>query len=153
MPMKRLILAAMAAVPIGCAAIADIKTPAQADSGRGEPAAHAAKPHRGQASYYGPQFAGRQMANGERFDPRSNSAAHRTLPFGTVAQVTNLRNGRTETVVIEDRGPYVRGRVIDVSPSTAARLGMREEGVVPVQVVPVEVPDRDQRRTASTDRR
>jgi rare lipoprotein A len=100
--------------------------------------------HRGQASFYdGDRFAGRPMANGDRFDPDSNSAAHRTLPLGTVAEVTNLRNGETRTVVIEDRGPYVGGRVIDVSPRIAQELQMVDEGVVPVEVRPVgQVPNR-----------
>lgn len=99
---------------------------------------------RGQASFYHPRyFTGRPMANGEPFDPDSNSAASRTLPLGTVAEVTNLRNGETRRVVIEDRGPYVGGRIIDVSPRTATELGMREEGVVPVEVRPVgRVPNR-----------
>lgn len=104
-----------------------------------------ARSQRGKASYYGRKFNGRRMANGERFDPNSNSAAHRTLPLGTKAEVTNLENGRRETVEIEDRGPYVRDRVIDVSPRTAERLGMKEEGTAPVRVTPVEVPGRDER--------
>ncbi len=111
------------------------------------PAPAAAEPHhalRGQASYYDPDmFTGRRMANGDRFDPESNAAAHRTLPLGTVADVTNLRTGETRRVVIEDRGPFVRGRVIDVSPRVAEELGMREDGVAPVQVRPVgQLPNR-----------
>ncbi|SDB55894.1 rare lipoprotein A [Belnapia rosea] len=85
------------------------------------------------------------MANGRRFDTRSNSAAHRTLPLGTTARVTNLENGRTAEVKVEDRGPYARNRVIDVSPKTAQDLGMREQGTAPVVVTPVQVPDRDER--------
>jgi rare lipoprotein A len=95
-------------------------------------------PQRGQASFYHPErFTGRPMANGEPFDPGSNSAAHRTLPLGTVAEVTNLENGESRTVVIEDRGPYIRGRIIDLSPRVADELGMRESGVAPVEVRPV----------------
>ena len=97
----------------------------------------------GEASYYGREFNGRPMANGERFNPNSNSAAHRHLPLGTTARVTNLENGRTATVKVEDRGPYVRNRVIDVSPRTAEELGMKKAGRAPVRVTPVEVPDRD----------
>lgn len=97
-----------------------------------------AQAQRGQASFYHPhRFTGRPMANGEPFDPRSNSAAHRTLPLGTVVEVTNLRNGESRTVVIEDRGPYIRGRIIDVSPRTADELGMRESGTAPVEVRPI----------------
>jgi rare lipoprotein A len=93
---------------------------------------------RGQASYYHPHnFTGRPMANGDRFDPQSNAAASRTLPLGTVAEVTNLQNGESRRVVIEDRGPYVGGRIIDLSPNTAQQLGMRERGLAPVEVRPV----------------
>ncbi len=103
-----------------------------------EDAPNGGRPQRGQASYYDPdRFAGRPMANGDRFDPQSNAAAHRTLPLGTVADVTNLETGETRRVVIEDRGPYVRGRVIDVTPRTAEELGMRDDGVAPVEVRPV----------------
>ncbi len=77
------------------------------------------------------------MANGDRFDPESNAAAHKTLPLGTVADVTNRETGETRRVVIEDRGPYVQGRVIDVSPRIAEELGMRDNGVAPVKVKPV----------------
>jgi rare lipoprotein A len=103
-------------------------------------AAPPARVQRGKASYYGREFHGRRMASGRRFDPRSRSAANRTLPLGTRARVTNLENGRTETVVVEDRGPRARDRVIDVSPRTAEELGMKERGVAPVEVAPVDVP-------------
>ena len=80
------------------------------------------------------------MADGGRFDPRSDAAAHRTLPLGSTAQVRNLENGRSATVTVRDRGPHAPGRVLDVSPSTAERLGMTGEGVASVEVTPVEVP-------------
>ena len=100
--------------------------------------AHDFVPQRGIASYYHPsRFTGRPMANGERFDPNSNSAAHRTLPLGTLARVTNLRNGESRTVVIEDRGPHVRGRIIDVSPRIARELGMRGAGIADVEIRPI----------------
>jgi rare lipoprotein A len=102
----------------------------------------------GQASYYGRQFNGRPMANGERCNPNSNSAAHRTLPLGSTAQVTNLQNGRSATVKVEDRGPYSRGRVIDVSPRTADEIGMKNTGHAPVRVTPTDVPERDEGRQA-----
>ncbi|MCG7351277.1 MAG: septal ring lytic transglycosylase RlpA family protein [Roseomonas mucosa] len=97
------------------------------------------KVQRGPASYYADRFHGRKMANGERFDRDSNSAASRTLPLGTTVQVTNLQNGRTATVKIEDRGPYVGNRVIDLSPATAEALGMIDAGVVMVEVRPVQM--------------
>jgi rare lipoprotein A len=90
---------------------------------------------RGEASYYHPtRFTGRRMANGDRFDPRSNAAAHPWLPFGTVLEVTNLDNGETREVVIEDRGPHVRGRILDVSPRIARELGMVRTGTAPVEI-------------------
>ncbi len=98
---------------------------------------------RGEASYYHPSLHGRTMANGEKFDMRSNSAASRTLPLGTVARVRNLETGQIAIVEIEDRGPFAKGRVLDVSPRTAERLGMKHDGVAPVEIAPIEVPQRD----------
>jgi rare lipoprotein A len=97
-------------------------------------------PQTGKASYYGPQFAGRPMADGSPFEPESNFAASRTLPLGTKARVTNLENGKSAVVVIRDRGPYVDGRIIDLSPRTARMLDMKEQGVVAVEVTPLELP-------------
>ena len=93
----------------------------------------------GKASFYGPEFTGRRMANGRRFDPGSLSVAHRTLPFGTQVLVTHLGNGRSAMATVEDRGPFIRGRIIDLSPHLAERLGMKTEGVAAVEVRPVEV--------------
>lgn len=95
----------------------------------------------GQASYYHSRFNGRRMANGQRFDPRADIAAHKTLPLGTVVQVTNLENGRSAVVRVTDRGPYVRGRIIDLTPRVAERLDMKEEGVVRVAVTPLRRPE------------
>jgi len=80
------------------------------------------------------------MANGRRFNPNSNVAASRSLPLGTVARIENLRNGQQTTVRVEDRGPYVPDRILDVAPKAADDLGMREQGVAPVVVEPVAVP-------------
>ncbi|TDH58346.1 septal ring lytic transglycosylase RlpA family protein [Dankookia rubra] len=91
----------------------------------------------GQASYYAPQFSGRPMANGQRFDPASNTAAHRTLPFGTRVRLTNTANGRTAEVVIADRGPFSHRRIFDLSPRTADELGMRRAGVARVVAQPL----------------
>ena len=99
-----------------------------------------AQVQRGKASYYAPSLAGRRMADGGRFDPRSDTAAHRTLPLGSKARVRNLENGRTATVTVRDRGPHAPGRILDVSPGTAERLGMKNEGVAPVEVAPVGAP-------------
>jgi rare lipoprotein A len=88
----------------------------------------------GLASWYGPGFHGRQAADGSRFNQRKLTAAHRVLPFGTVVRVTNLENGRSVEVRITDRGPFVRGRIIDLSKKAAKKLKMIERGVVPVRI-------------------
>ena len=86
------------------------------------------------------------MANGERFNQNSDSAAHRNLPLGTTARVENLENGRSATVKVEDRGPYARNRIIDLSPRTAEQLGMKHAGHAPVRVTPIDVPEKDARK-------
>jgi len=92
---------------------------------------------RGVASWYGKSFHGRQAANGELFDMDALTAAHRTLPLGSVVRVLNLINGKHLLVRITDRGPYVNNRILDLSRGAAARLGMMEKGlsVVRVQLV------------------
>jgi rare lipoprotein A len=89
---------------------------------------------KGMASWYGPGFHGRRSASGERYNQNAMTAAHRSLPFGTRVVVTNLNNGRSVVVRINDRGPFVRGRVIDLSAAAARVLGMMQNGVAPVQV-------------------
>jgi rare lipoprotein A len=88
----------------------------------------------GMASWYGPGFHGRKTASGERFDQNDLTAAHRKLPLGTEVKVTNLENGRSITVEINDRGPYAKGRVLDLSKAAARRLGMVENGVAKVRI-------------------
>ena len=88
----------------------------------------------GDASYYASKFQGRLTASGERFDNEKFTAAHRTLPFGTRVRVTNLSNGRSVVVRVNDRGPFVRGLVIDLSQAAARRLEMVRAGVVPVRL-------------------
>lgn len=80
----------------------------------------------GIASFYGKAHQGKRTAAGERFDMKDFTAAHRTLPFGTVVRVTNLRNGRIVKARINDRGPHVKGRVIDLSAAAARALGIRD---------------------------
>jgi rare lipoprotein A len=89
---------------------------------------------RGVASWYGLPFHGRTTANGETYDMNGMTAAHRTLPFGTVLHVTSLDNGRTVTVRVNDRGPYVSGRLVDLSRGAAERLGMLETGIANVSI-------------------
>jgi rare lipoprotein A len=79
---------------------------------------------------YGEEFAGKKTASGEAFDPASLTMAHRTLPFGTRVRVTNLENERSVEVVVNDRGPYVAGRIADLSEAAARRIGMVAHGVV-----------------------
>jgi rare lipoprotein A len=88
----------------------------------------------GVASYYGAKFENRQTANGERFKADSLTAAHRTLPIGTMVRVTNLKNHRSVVVRINDRGPVSRRRVIDLSPAAARELGIRDQGVMRVRL-------------------
>ncbi|HEY6288032.1 MAG TPA: septal ring lytic transglycosylase RlpA family protein [Nitrospiraceae bacterium] len=92
---------------------------------------------RGVASWYGESFHGKQAANGKLFDMEALTAAHRTLPLGSVVRVVNLANGKHLHVRITDRGPYVNSRILDLSRGAAARLGMMEGGlsVVRVQLV------------------
>ncbi len=89
---------------------------------------------RGMASFYGNYFAGKKTASGERFNPARMTAAHRSLPFGTRVRVTNMRNGRSVVVRINDRGPFIRGRVIDLSKGAARVIKMVGRGVAPVRV-------------------
>ena len=88
----------------------------------------------GQASWYGYPFYGNQTANGEIYRPGTMTAAHRSLPFGTRVRVTNLNNGRSTVVRINDRGPYVGGRIIDLSETAADSIGMKSSGVAPVKI-------------------
>ncbi|MDP2244491.1 septal ring lytic transglycosylase RlpA family protein [Pseudomonas sp.] len=88
----------------------------------------------GQASYYGARHHGNKTASGERFDQHALTAAHRSLPFGSRVRVTNLRNDKSVVVRINDRGPYAKGRIIDLSHQAAGRIDMLRAGVVPVRV-------------------
>jgi len=94
----------------------------------------------GKASYYGPKFYGKKMANGKPMKPQGNNAVSKTLPLGTTARVTNVETGKSDVVVITDRGPYVDGRIIDVSPQTAKDLDFKQDGVAKVKVKPLQVP-------------
>jgi rare lipoprotein A len=98
---------------------------------------------RGIASFYAARFGGRTMADGTPMHLGGDNAASMTLPLGTVARVTNLTTGRSALVTIRDRGPYVRGRILDLSPATARRIGLdRRAGLTEVAVKPVVLPER-----------
>ena len=88
----------------------------------------------GTASWYGPGHDGARTASGERFDMNAMTAAHRTLPFGTVILVTNLENQRTVRVRINDRGPHVKGRMLDLSAAAARSLGITRQGLARVRI-------------------
>ena len=88
----------------------------------------------GKGSYYADKFEGRPTASGEKFDQGKMTAAHRTLPFGTKVKVTNVANGRSVTVTVNDRGPFAAGRIIDVSKKAANKLGIVDAGVANVKI-------------------
>lgn len=121
---------ALLAVLAGCSTAPD----------RGRPGSDAATPTRspdaefgrGKASWYGPGFHGKRTASGERFDMNDLTAAHRTLPFGTRVRVRNTQNGREVVVRINDRGPQIRDRIIDLSKAAAAALDLLQAGEGPV---------------------
>ena len=92
------------------------------------------KPITGNASYYGGKFHGKRTASGEIFNKNAMTAAHRSLPFGTKVKVTNLQNGRTVLVRVNDRGPHVRGRIIDISQAAAKKIGLLHAGTVRVKL-------------------
>ena len=108
--------------------------------GRADPSG---RKQQGRVSYYSPHLAHRKMADGQPMNPQSNVAASKNLPLGTTAKVTNLQNGRSATVKVEDRGPYAAGRVIDVSPAVADQLDLKKQGTAPVEVKPITVPQPD----------
>ncbi len=98
---------------------------------------------RGVASWYGPTFHGENTSSGEKYDMYSMTAAHKTLPLPTYARVTNLKNGRSVVVRINDRGPFVANRLIDLSYTAAAKLDMLREGTTLVEVKAITVGEPD----------
>ena len=123
-------------------------SPAQAAS---EPVRHAkprldtsGRQRKGVASVYARKFDGRTMADGAPMSPQGDNAASKTLPLGTTAKVTNVETGQSAVVTIRDRGPYVKGRIIDLSPQTASEVGIdKRQGVSRVEVTPLALPPRD----------
>jgi len=97
---------------------------------------------KGTASWYGSRFHGRRTANGETYDMFAYTAAHPTLPFGSLVRLVNPRTGRSQLVRINDRGPFVDDREIDVSYGVARRLGITEKGLARVRIELLEVPPR-----------
>jgi rare lipoprotein A len=98
------------------------------------------RPVLGIASWYGPGFDGRRTASGEHFNKNHLTAAHPTLPFGSVVRVKNLYNGRTVDVRINDRGPFVKGRIIDLSEEAARQIDLKQRGIGEVEVRVLSMP-------------
>jgi rare lipoprotein A (peptidoglycan hydrolase) len=118
---------AAAAIAVSCLAVSPVRASPGIDDDYPQPKL-------GRASYYGRGFAGRKTASGDVFHPEELTAAHRFLPLGTKVRVTNLNNGRSVLVTINDRGPYVHGRNIDLSLGAARELGMLSCGVTQVLI-------------------
>jgi len=91
-------------------------------------------PQKGVASYYADKFQGRKTASGERFRQEALTGAHRTLPLGTKVRVTNIKNGKSVEVEINDRGPFIKGRIMDISKRAAREIGMIRSGIAQVRV-------------------
>lgn len=125
-PAPMLPLPAPAAPPSATPAPVASPSPPPAAAGTEAPGARL----RGRISMYGDEFAGKKTASGETFDPHALTMASRTLPFGTRVRVTNLENQRSVDVVVNDRGPFVPGRIADLSEAAARRIGMVAHGVV-----------------------
>jgi peptidoglycan lytic transglycosylase len=107
---------------------------------------------KGLASYYADKFEGRTTANGEKYRHSKLTAAHKTLPFGTVVRVTNLSNGKKVTVRVNDRGPFVEGRIIDLSKSAAKELGFINQGITEVEIVAIGLPGESKVTYSTLDR-
>jgi rare lipoprotein A (peptidoglycan hydrolase) len=102
----------------------------------------------GNASWYGPEFNGKETANGERFNAESLTAAHPNLPFGSWVRIVNTQNGKFEVARINDRGPYQEGREIDVSYRIARKIGLINSGVTQVRLELLQVPPKHTRTEA-----
>ena len=122
---------ALATAVAGCGLFGKRKPPRPAPVAIAEPGSR----EQGIASWYGPGFHGKRTSSGERFDQYDFTAAHRTLPLGSWVVVTNKTNGRSIQVYVNDRGPYIQGRVIDLSYAAARAIGMLGPGTVPVRIV------------------
>ncbi|NMM47066.1 septal ring lytic transglycosylase RlpA family protein [Marinigracilibium pacificum] len=97
-------------------------------------------PEEGIASYYHDKFTGRPTASGEKYDPKKFTAAHPKLPFGTIIKVTNITTGASAEVKVNDRGPWVKGRIVDVSRVAAEQIGLIRAGLLKVKVEVVSLP-------------
>jgi len=94
----------------------------------------------GMASYYADEFHGRSTSSGQIFDMNALTAAHRTLPLGTIVKVTNIENGHDVELIVNDRGPFLKGRIIDLSKAAAEKIGLVEKGTALVRIEIVRLP-------------
>ena len=129
-PLAACMVVAVITVLAGCSTTPDLSRPEPQSAQPAKPPG--AELGRGRASWYGPGFHGRRTASGERFDMNELTAAHRSLPFGTRVRVRNVLNGREVIVRINDRGPRVADRIIDLSRAAAAALDLLQAGEAPV---------------------
>lgn len=113
------------------------------------PAARPVPVQTGVASYYARPLAGKPTASGEPHKPNALTAASRTLPLGTTAKVTNTENGKSVVVEVNDRGPYAKNRILDVSRKAASHLGFKHDGVAQVAVQPLRAPPRPPERSSA----
>src|SRR5689334_3708020 len=128
--------------------VATAESPANPGASSDPPSASASRAHpgrkavqHGKVSWYGRAFAGRKTASGERFDPRALTMAHRTLPLGAIVDITNDANGKRVQLRVNDRGPYCKGRVADLSRAASERLGFADKGVIEATIRVVALPD------------
>ncbi len=121
--MKVVVLSVLIAVLVACSS-----NPAS------NSAVSAGKSVKGQASFYADKYQGKMTASGELFKQEAKTAAHRKLPFGTRVKVTNIKNGKSVVVRINDRGPFVKGRIIDLSRSAFRSIGNPADGVIDVEI-------------------
>ena len=136
------LLASLCLVAHGVTAQSPTRTSAAVATSTAAPAAR--KPvQRGKVSWYGRAFAGRRTASGERFDPHALTMAHRTLPLGAIVEVTNDANGRRVRLRVNDRGPYCKGRVADLSRAASERLGFVDAGITEATLRVVALPSGD----------
>ncbi len=140
------LIAAAACGPSAKASTQARTEPIERKARRPEPRRTTGDVQHGKGTWYGKDWHGKPTASGERFDRWSMTAAHRSLPMNSIVRVTNEQNGRSVTVRINDRGPYGKGRIIDVSEAAARKLDMVEAGVVPVRVEVVSIPPKKRKK-------
>lgn len=128
------LILALTATACGVVQITTDGTPEGGSTPSGEEKVEVVKVLSGKASYYADKFHGRSTASGEKYDKTKLTAAHRNLPFGTRIRVTNLKNGKKVIARVNDRGPFVKGRIVDLSRAAAESIDMVRDGVVSVRV-------------------